>query len=125
MKGKTWCPAIELNETERNLILKAEIPGVEIKHLNISADPESISISGIHDRYKSSTEKELIPSQLHYGQLARHSVGRFHRLKGSVEGDCNVALPVKVQVDRVRAELIDGVLTVTMPKLNIASTASI
>lgn len=108
MKEKNWCPAIELNETERNLILKAEIPGVEIKHLNISADPESISISGIHDRYKSSTEKELIPSQLHYGQL-----------------DCNVALPVEIQVDRIQAELIDGVLTVTMPKLNIASTASI
>ena len=112
-EDRTWCPAIEFNETDEILILKAEIPGVEIRHLNIrhlniSAEPESISISGIHDHHKSSIEKELIPSQLHYGQI-----------------DCNIDLPVKIQVDRVRAELIDGVLTITMPKQNIASTASI
>ncbi len=103
--GKTWCPAIEFNETDRDLILKAEIPGVEIKHLNISAEPKSISISGVHDHHKLSTEKELIPSQLHYGQL-----------------DCNVSLPVEIQVDHIEAELINGVLTVTMPKINHLAT---
>ena len=98
---KTWCPAIEFNETDKDLILKAEIPGVEIKHLNIRAEPETISISGNHPHHKLSNEKELIPSQLHYGQL-----------------DCHVPLATKIQVDGVRAELIDGVLTVTMPKAN-------
>ena len=104
--GKTWCPAIELNETDRDLILKAELPGVEIKHLNINAEPRSISISGIHDRHQSSTEKELIPSQLHYGKL-----------------DCNVPLLEPIKVNHVTAELIDGVLTVTMPKVNLTSAA--
>ena len=109
MKGqnKNWCPAIELNETKENLILKAEVPGVEIHDLNISAETESISISGVHDQHKSKTEKELIPSQLHYGQLK-----------------CSVPLPVKIQADKVRAELIDGVLTITMPKMNVISTVS-
>lgn len=104
--SKTWCPAIELNQTDKDLILKAEIPGVEIKHLNISAEPNSISISGIHDRHQSSAEQEVIPSELHYGQL-----------------DCCVPLPEAIQVNHVRAELIDGVLTITMPKVNIASPA--
>ena len=109
MKGqsKTWCPAIELNQTKEDLILKAEVPGVEIHHLNINAETDSISISGVHDRHKSTAEKELIPSQLHYGQV-----------------QCNVPLPSKIQVDKVRAELIDGVLTITMPKQNVASLAS-
>jgi HSP20 family protein len=106
--SKTWCPAIELNQTDRDLILKAEIPGVEIKHLNISAEPKSIAISGIHDRHQLATEQELIPSELHYGQL-----------------DCCVPLPEAIQVNHVRAELIDGVLTITMPKINIASPAQI
>ncbi len=105
-EGKIWCPAVEFNETDRNLILKAEIPGIEIKHLNISAEPESISITGIHDHHQSLAEKELIPSQLHYGQL-----------------ECNVPLPEPIQVNHVRAELIDGVLTITMPKANITSVA--
>lgn len=106
--GKIWCPAIEFNETEQYLILKAEIPGVDIKHLNINAEPESLSISGIHDDHKSSTEKELIPSQLHYGQL-----------------QCTIPLPQKIQIDRVRAELIDGLLTITMPKKQLPSSISI
>ena len=103
-QSKTWCPAIELNETNDNLVLKAEVPGVEIHHLNIHAETDSILISGIHDHHKSATEKELIPSQLHYGKL-----------------ECNVPLPRKIQVEQVRAELIEGVLTITMPKLKVAS----
>ena len=106
-QNKTWCPAIELNEIDEDLILKAEVPGVEIKHLNIHAEPESISISGIHDQHKSTLEKELIPSQLHYGQL-----------------QCNIPLPVKIQVEKVKAELIGGVLTITMPKMDVASTVN-
>ncbi|MDJ0691833.1 MAG: Hsp20/alpha crystallin family protein [Xenococcaceae cyanobacterium MO_188.B32] len=106
-QGKTWCPAIELNETNEDLILKAEVPGVEIHHLNINAETESISISGVHDQHKSTAEKELIPSQLHYGQV-----------------QCNVSLPSKIKVEKVRAELIDGVLTITMPKMNVAGMAS-
>ncbi len=105
---KTWCPAIEFNETEKYLILKAEIPGVEIKHLNIHAEPESISISGNNPYHRSSNEQELIPSQLHYGQL-----------------ECNLPLPVEIQVNLVQAELIDGVLTITMPKANMASMIGI
>lgn len=104
-QSQAWCPAIELNENNEELILKAEVPGVEIKNLNIHAETESISISGIHDQHKSTVEKELIPSQLHYGQL-----------------QCNVPLPVKIQVEKIRAELIDGVLTISMPKMNLAST---
>ena len=107
-ENKIWCPAIELNETDKDLILKAEIPGVEIKHLNISAEPESISISGIHDHHQRIKQKEVIPSQLHYGQL-----------------NCNVPLPQPIQINRVSAELIDGVLTIAMPKAHIASTSVI
>ena len=102
----TWCPAIEFNETEKDLILKAELPGVEIRHLNINAESESISISGNHPHHKLVKEKELIPSQLHYGKL-----------------DCNIDLPVKIEVDRVRAELVSGVLTITMPKAEVANTS--
>ena len=98
----TWCPAIELDETNTDLILRAEVPGVEIKDLKIHAEPKSLSIAGIHPRHKQKSEKELIPSELHYGQL-----------------ECNVSLPLEIQVGRVRAELIDGVLTIIMPKAQI------
>jgi HSP20 family protein len=82
------------------------VPG--IFEQNIKAEPEPISIFGIHDHHQSLTEIELISSQLHCGQL-----------------DCNIPLPEPIQVNHVRAELIDGVLTITMPKVNIVSSVKI
>lgn len=71
---------------------------------NIKTEPESISISGIQDRHQPLTETELISSQPHCGEL-----------------DCNISFPEPIQVNHVRAEFIDGVLTITMPKVNIVS----
>lgn len=105
---QTWCPAIELDETNTDLILKAELPGVAIQDLKIHAESESLSIGGVHPRHQEKTERELIPSQLHYGNL-----------------ECLIPLPIKIQVDRVSAELINGVLTITMPKLNMAYSPNI
>ena len=104
---KTWCPAIELQETNDNLILKAEVPGVNLQDLHIHAERDSLAIAGIHPKENLQEAKELIASQLHYGQL-----------------QCNVPLPVAIQVEGVTAELIDGVLTVTMPKQNSIKVAS-
>jgi HSP20 family protein len=97
--NQTWCPAIEFNETDTDLILKAEVPGIELKDLNVHAEAESLSIAGVHPKNKQPVQKEIIPSQLHYGQL-----------------HCQISLPVPIQLEQVRAELIDGILTVTMPK---------
>lgn len=103
-QNKTWCPNIEFNETDEELILKAELPGVKIEDLMINAKVSSVSISGICDPDKSTDEKEVIPSQFHYGQIK-----------------CNTPLPVAIKPEKATAELIDGVLTVTMPKLGVAS----
>ena len=99
-KEKTWCPAIELKEVGNTLVLKAELPGVEIHELDLEATQDSITIAGTHPQNTKNSEKEIIPSQLHYGQL-----------------DCNIPLPAPIQNDHVMAELIGGILTVTMSKL--------
>jgi HSP20 family protein len=96
---KTWCPAIEVKETTTHLILKAEIPGLTAKDLNIQVSREVVSITGEHPKSENQEEKELFPSELHYGQL-----------------QCDFPLPVAISHDRAKAELIDGILTVTMPK---------
>ena len=104
VQNRTWYPAIEFNETDEELILKAEVPGVKIEDLMVNAQTKSVSISGTCDPHKSTDEKELIPSKLHYGQIK-----------------INVPLPAKIHTEKTRAELIDGVLTITMPKLGVTS----
>ncbi len=101
--NKIWCPALELNEIDTELILKAELPGVELREIQVHAERETISIAGGHRKQEQPQAKEIIPSQLHYGPL-----------------QCHVPLPVPINVEQVKAELVDGVLTITMPKLQQA-----
>ncbi|MGF1478536.1 MAG: Hsp20/alpha crystallin family protein [Cyanophyceae cyanobacterium] len=98
-KEPTWCPAIEFSETDTALILKAEVPGVERKDLNVHVTSESVTITGVHPPAES-IEQEIVPSEFHYGRL-----------------QCQVPVKVPVQPEQARAELINGVLTVNIPKL--------
>lgn len=101
-KGKTWAPAVELQETDTNLVLKAEIPGMEAKDLDVEVTPESVSISGEHQEEAKTEKKGYFRSEFHYGQ--------FQRI---------VPLPVTVQHDQVKAEFKQGVLTLTLPKVQV------
>jgi HSP20 family protein len=99
-EDRVWCPPVELVETSTALILKVEIPGVKIQDLDVRTTENSVAINGKRRLQNFAHEKELIASQMHYGDIK-----------------CTVKLPVSIQNERVEAELIDGILTVTMPKV--------
>lgn len=98
----TWKPAIELEDTEQHVILRAEIPGVEAKDLDIRVTREAVAIAGEH-RYEKKAERGYVRSEFRYGN--------FQRV---------IALPVAVQNDQVQAEFKDGILTLTLPKVTEA-----
>ncbi|MCU0535105.1 MAG: Hsp20/alpha crystallin family protein [Hydrococcus sp. Prado102] len=98
-EDRIWCPLVELVETDTTLILRAEIPGVKIRDLDVRTAKDTILITGKRSEQHFSDEKEVISSQHHYGRL-----------------ECLVNLPVPIQNKRVEAELVDGILTLTMPK---------
>ena len=100
-KGEvTWSPAVELKETETDIILKVQIPGIDAKDLNVEVSEESVSITGEHREEKKVDEKGFFRSEFRYG--------RFERL---------VPLPNAVKNDLVKSEFKNGLLTLTMPKL--------
>jgi HSP20 family protein len=95
-----WVPAIELRNTDTDVILRAALPGLDGKDLDIHVSREAVSISG---EYKSETKTEdglTVRSEFRYGN--------FHRV---------VPLPTAIYNDRVQAEFKDGVLTLTLPKV--------
>lgn len=95
-----WRPAIELKDAGDHLIVRAELPGIEAKDLNVEVTKEAVSITGEH-RYEQKTEsKGFFRSEFRYGQ--------FRRV---------VPLPVAVQNDQVQANYQDGILTLTLPKV--------
>lgn len=94
-----WAPAIELKETETSFILKAAVPGIEAKDLDIRVSENAVSIAGEHREEKHTEQKGYFRSELQYGQFQR-----------------TVPLPISIKHDQVQSEFKDGVLTLTLPK---------
>jgi HSP20 family protein len=95
-----YMPSAEISETPEDIRLKLEIPGMEAKDLNVEVTEDSVSISGERRSETKAEEKGMVRSEFHYG--------KFERI---------IPLPTNVQNDKVEAEYKNGVLTLTLPKL--------
>ena len=99
----TWMPAVELQDAETNLILRAQVPGIEAKDLDIQVTRDAVFMAGEHRYENKAEEKGYFRSEFRYGKFQRR-----------------IALPVHVQNDRVQAEFKNGILTLTLPKVQEA-----
>ncbi len=99
----TWTPAVELKETDTDIILKAEVPGIEAKDLDVEVSTDVVAIAGEYKQEKQEQDKGFLRTEFRYGQ--------FQRI---------VPLPVSVKNDQVKAEFKNGVLTLTLPKVEAA-----
>lgn len=95
----TFAPSVEMEETDEEIKLKLEIPGMEAKDLDVQVSEESVSISGERKSESKTEEKGMIRSEFRYG--------KFERV---------IPLPAHVQNDKVKAEHKNGVLHLTLPK---------
>ena len=90
-------PSVEVSETDKDVKVTAELPGLEEKDVEVLLADGALTIRG---EKKSETEDK----DRHYSE---RYYGRFER---------RVALPAEVDEDKVQASFKNGVLTVTMPK---------
>ncbi len=92
-------PAIDLYQTEGDVILKASLPGLKADDVQISITGDVLTIKGEfrqNDEAKNSTY-----------HLKEQRSGSFER---------SLSLPTLVQTDKTKAEFENGILTITMPK---------
>ena len=92
-------PAIDLSDTGREIVVRAEIPGMDVKDLDISLKGKLLTIKG--ERKQEQEEKEK----------SHHSIERRHGFFSR-----SLELPADVDSDRVKAEYTDGVLKLNLPK---------
>lgn len=98
-----WLPNAELIDSPDNLTLRVYLPGVDAKEIDIKATKESVVIAG--DRpYPKNTDDRRYWSEFSYGKFRRA-----------------FSLPVPVAHDRIEADYKDGILTLTLPKVNAVS----
>lgn len=94
-----WSPKIDVEETEREMLVKADLPGVDPKNVEITLAHDVLTLRG-----ERKEEKEEKGKQFH--RLERF-VGSFFR---------EIPLPAGADAERITAESSKGVVTVRIPK---------
>jgi HSP20 family protein len=103
-----WAPKVDLSETKDAFVVRAEIPGVEQKDIQVSLQDQMLTIKG--EKAKEKEEKDE-----HYHRTER-SYGAFARA---------MRLPAAVDASKVTASFKDGVLIVTLPKTPAAKGTTV
>jgi HSP20 family protein len=97
--ASAWMPAVDIFENENELVLTAEIPGIEEKDVEIKIEDNTLTLKG-ERKFEKETKEE------NYHRIER-SYGSFYRA---------FTLPNYVDTEKIHAEHENGVLKISMPK---------
>jgi len=95
----TWAPAVDIYETEKEIVLKADLPGMNLADVDISLNNNVLSVRG-----ERKFEKDVKEDNYH---RVERTYGNFVR---------TFTLPNTVNADQIEASYENGVLRITMPK---------
>lgn len=95
----TWAPAVDIYETENELVLKADLPEISEKDLDVGVENSTLTIRGERKFEKKVEEGSYLRTERTYGSFSR-----------------SFSLPSTVNTDAIKAGYKDGVLTVELPK---------
>jgi HSP20 family protein len=100
MAQGAWVPPVDIYETPESLVLKAELPGIGREDINIEVKDSTLTLKG-----EKKFEKDV--SEENYRRVER-AYGSFQRA---------FTLPSTIQQDKVKAKFKDGILEITLPKM--------
>jgi HSP20 family protein len=95
----TWAPAVDIFETENELVLRADLPGMQEKDLDIRVENNMLTIRGERKFDQTVTEDNYLRMERAYGTFSR-----------------SFSLPTTVNTDAIKADYQHGTLTVRMPR---------
>lgn len=103
-----WSPSVDISETKDNLVIKADMPGMNREDVKISIHDNILTLRG--EKKQEKEEKEA----------------NYHRIERSYGSFCrSFTLPTSVKADKVKASFKDGVLNITLPKTEEAKPKEI
>lgn len=101
--NRPWTPAVDIYETENELVLKADLPDVDQNNIDVRVENQTLTIAG---------ERKFEKKEDHKGyHRIERSYGNFVR---------SFAVPNTFDVEKINAQFRNGVLTVTLPKKEAA-----
>ena len=102
MEG-TWMPALDLTETEKEFILRAEGPGVPKENLDVHLEGGILTLTGHRETKVTEKNENMLWEEREAGKFTR-----------------TIRLPKPVEPNKVDAVYNDGILTVRIPKAEVA-----
>ncbi|MGH9433740.1 MAG: Hsp20/alpha crystallin family protein [Terriglobia bacterium] len=96
---RSWAPAVDVLENDQNVVLKADLPGVDPKDVEIRIQDNTLTLKG-----ERKFEKDVKEGNY---QVVERSYGSFFR---------GFSLPAYINSENVTADYKDGLLTLTLPK---------
>jgi HSP20 family protein len=107
--GGTLAPRVDLSETAKEVTLKVELPGVDEKDIDVSLSGNQLTVKG---EKRSEQEEKTDGDGGRVFHRVERSFGAFQRV---------MTVPFDIEPDKVSAEFKNGVLTVTLPKPEVAA----
>jgi HSP20 family protein len=97
---RRWSPDVDMLDVDDEIIVRAELQGVDEKNIDVSIYDDALTIRG----------EGKMEDDYYYCDWAPASYGKFYRM---------VPLPIGVDVDasRMRTSCIDGIIEVHLPKI--------
>ncbi|MBN1881535.1 MAG: Hsp20/alpha crystallin family protein [Deltaproteobacteria bacterium] len=94
-----FVPSVDIKENKKSLVVKAEIPGMDAKDIDLTLEKDMLIISGERTDEKEEEDENYYRRETSYGSFRR-----------------SLKLPVEVEADKIKADYKNGVLTVKLPK---------
>jgi HSP20 family protein len=106
--NRPWSPAVDIYETENELVLKADVPDVNQKDIDVRVENQTLTVAGTRNFEKTEDQKGFHRIERSYGNFVR-----------------SFAIPNTFDTDHIGAHYQNGVLTVTLPKKEAAKPRQI
>jgi HSP20 family protein len=99
MSGVSAMPAIDLYQTNDEVVVKAALPGLKADDVQISVTEDVLTLRGEFKQDNAQSESTY--------HIREKRIGSFER---------SIMLPTDVQTDKAKADFENGILTITLPK---------
>ena len=98
-----WAPSADISETDKEYLIRAELPAVKKEDVQVTFDQGMITVKGERKQQKEDKNEKFHRVESFYGSFER-----------------NFSLPDNVNADAIRCESKDGILTVHIPKTEMS-----
>jgi HSP20 family protein len=112
--NRPWAPAVDIYETENELVFKADVPDVDLKDIDVRVENQTLTIAG-ERKFEAPNGGNAGNGNKGYHRIERN-YGKFVR---------SFAVPNVFDTEKIAAAYKNGVLSVTLPKREAAKPRQI